>query len=355
MTTRRSVLIGLPLAIASYSAAFGKSVSRPPVGAIRWDAWYAPGSQQTEAMSQTLGDPLFAGRIPSFGKRCSKDRACFPVISQSQIDHEIDLAVRAGLDFWAFVAYEKGHPIRGAFDRYLASSRHSRLKFSLICDAGRFLANRSLVEEHISLLAHPSWQKSINGKPMYSVMITSGGRSGMGDLRRLKSQIAAFRAGARSRLALDVDVIALLAPGVDRAGLVDAGFDAIGYYSIVCSRSGTEFKDLSGCVQSTWVRASTGGRAFVPTIMMGWDRSPRMKHPVPWERRNGQTEIAFQAPSAMELKFHIESGLEFAKRTPNTPAILIYAWNEFDEGGWIYPASEDNFDRIEVLKSVLQK
>lgn len=80
-----------------------------------------------------------------------------------------------------------------------------------------------------------------------------------------------------------------------------------------------------------------------------------MKHPVPWERRNGKTEIAFQAPSAMELKFHIESGLEFAKRTPNTPAILIYAWNEFDEGGWIYPASEDNFDRIEVLKSVLQK
>jgi hypothetical protein len=36
-------------------------------------------------------------------------------------------------------------------------------------------------------------------------------------------------------------------------------------------------------------------------------------------------------------------------------AVLIYAWNEFDEGGWLAPGLTDGAARLEAIGSVLRQ
>tara|TARA_B100000378_G_scaffold267413_2_gene253662 strand:- start:5260 stop:6363 length:1104 start_codon:yes stop_codon:yes gene_type:complete len=345
---------GLGLATVAPTV-YAKDRPNVPVGAIRWDAWYAPGSTITDAVAETLGATEYAGRIPTFGSHCSETLACFPRISQSQIDREIDMAAAAGLNFWAFVAYQKGHPMHLAFQHYLQSRSASKINFSLICSAGRFMNDQALIDDHSKLLAHPGYQKSATGFPIYSVFISSkrtGAESGM---NKLKERIEGFRIMARNKSGARVEIAALLAPGTEPSSeLMRAGFDAVGHYAIVCSRAGRTFRDLSNCAEAQWEKDAMAYRAIIPTVMTGWDRRPRMKKPVPWEsRRTGQAN-SFSQPSAVEFRAHVGNALRFAGAHPTTPAILIYAWNEFDEGGWLYPTLADDFDRLASLKIALQ-
>ncbi|WP_169802546.1 glycoside hydrolase family 99-like domain-containing protein [Sphingobium abikonense] len=265
------------------------------------------------------------------------------------------MAAAAGLDFWAFMAYQKGHPMHLAFQHYLQSQSASKINFSLICSAGRFMNDQSLIDDHSKLLAHPGYQKSATGLPLYSIFISNKGTAPSSGMNKLQETIEAFRMMARNKSRTRVEIAALLAPGTEPSSeLMRAGFDAVGHYSIVCSRAGSTFRDLTSCAEAQWQKDAMTYRALIPTVMTGWDRRPRMNNPVPWESRPTRQGISFNQPSAAAFHAHVGNALRFAVAHPATPAILIYAWNEFDEGGWLYPTLADDFDRLGSLKIALR-
>jgi hypothetical protein len=104
----------------------------------------------------------------------------------------------------------------------------------------------------------------------------------------------------------------------------------------------------------------------------GWDTRPRNERPPSWMKEvpatPDPTPPAQQKPlldsvtaTPEELASHILEAIEWtaANRDLNPAnALIIYAWNEHDEGGWLQPTlgsdGRPNEERIQALGKVLR-
>ena len=83
---------------------------------------------------------------------------------------------------------------------------------------------------------------------------------------------------------------------------------------------------------------SRNGLPVVPHFSMGWNPSPRIKHPVPWVTYPD----GVYTPPATEAQLLAAAGRlkAWAKEHSDicpTGHVLTFAWNEFEEGAWICP------------------
>lgn len=103
---------------------------RPAVGAIRWDAW--TGGGVTEQVERTLGPEKYHDRLPWFAKVIDAETVTIDGGPQKVMDKEIEFAVSAGLDYWAFLVYPEASPMSTALKQYLASREREQIRFCLI-------------------------------------------------------------------------------------------------------------------------------------------------------------------------------------------------------------------------------
>jgi hypothetical protein len=137
------------------------------------------------------------------------------------------------------------------------------------------------------------------------------------------------------------------------------GGDAVGAYAISDGRGTGDYAALVRIAEAGWRTLTDAGLPVVPTVMTGWDRRPRVEHPVPWEREQrpgAGIEYHFAAPRPEEIAAHLRDALSWLQQQPadrRAPAALIYAWNENDEGGWLVPTLPCNTRRLEALHAAL--
>jgi hypothetical protein len=104
----------------------------------------------------------------------------------------------------------------------------------------------------------------------------------------------------------------------------------------------------------------------------GWDTRPRNERPPAWMKEvpatPDPTPPARQQPlidsvtaTPDELAAHLREAIEWTKvnRDLNPAnAVIIYAWNEHDEGGWLQPTlgsdGRPNEERIKAVGKVLR-
>jgi hypothetical protein len=92
--TRRQLLWLAASTVAGTRLASGATrTDRPLVGAIRWDAWYAPGPEVTSAVEKTLSPPRYRWRLPFFAKQDDAGHVYLPAITQGLMDLEIEQAL----------------------------------------------------------------------------------------------------------------------------------------------------------------------------------------------------------------------------------------------------------------------
>ena len=82
-----------------------------------------------------------------------------------------------------------------------------------------------------------------------------------------------------------------------------------------------------------------------------------------WELDHGYHKQPFFPSQAKpeEIAQHLQRAVQFVDANPDVcevRAIIIYAWNEHDEGGWLVPTwqkdgGEDN-RRLEAIRAVLR-
>ena len=129
-----------------------------------------PESVPTAAVERSLSPPKYRGRFPFFAQEVEGHRLALPALTQNVMDLEIEQAVYAGLDFWAFVGYPGDSPMSVALQRYLASPAHSKMRFCMFTqlqDWGSTNAPAALIDEHIGLLNHESYLRVADGRPVY--------------------------------------------------------------------------------------------------------------------------------------------------------------------------------------------
>ena len=97
--------------------------------------------------------------------------------------------------------------------------------------------------------------------------------------------------------------------------------------------------------------------------MTGWDRRTRVLNPVSWESfqlEKDAVQYYYERGTPEELAAHIGRGVAWFKKHPGkngVELVLVYAWNENDEGGWLVPAlpppDGEGTARLDALRKVL--
>jgi Glycosyltransferase WbsX len=214
----------------------------------------------------------------------------------------------------------------------------------------------------------PNYQTVLDGRPLLFVFVKT---TKLGKLQwdQLKRQTIA--AGMK----LPYLVLMGWNPEQDAKDMTALGFDAISAYARGGSYSLTQPNYTEQCAmirRDRWEKCRALGIPCVTFASAGWDTRPRNEHPPSWI--TGVTATPDHTPPAQqkplmdavtatpdELAAHLREALDWTQRNRDLNpcnAIIIYGWNENDEGGWLIPTlgadGRPNEERIKALSKVLR-
>lgn len=337
------------------------------VGAIRWDAWHGDRSEVGKAVQRSLGPKQWHYRLPFFAQILGDDRVRIDGASQTVMDKEIQYATTARLDYWAFLLYDDSNPMSLGLKYYLSSAHKGGLRFCVIVEPAHWTTRESATrqfERVADLMSLPEYQKVAGDRPLLYVLDNVLGTPSDSDpwgVRESRAAIEQLRTLVRTKGGKDPYVV-IQDWRVERSNALrlKVNAEAISTYSYQRDGKKGAYTQLAREAERFWDECRNTGSAVVPIVMTGWDRRPRVEHPVFWEtwqQPNVGIEKFYRAPTAEELSQHLRHAIEWVQTHPEaTPAkaILIYAWNENDEGGWLVPSLEEGDWRVQAVKNVLQ-
>ena len=349
-----ATLILLPAALG---ASEPRDPAQPLVGAIRWDAW--SGGWVTETVQKTLGPAKYHERLPWFAEVKGDGEVRIDGGKQAIIDAEISWATRAGLDYWAFLLYPENDGMSASLLHYLTSARRRDVGFCLILHNALNVPGEQWPRELariLRLLREPGYVTVLKDRPLvyeFSARHNDAWQKRFDELRA-----AARKAGPEPYY-----VFMGWNPAWDWAAQSRKGFDAVSHYACA-SESARQFTDLlRKNEEQMWKPAARAKIPYIPLVTTGWNKEPRKDHPVPWEQGASYLKQTVFIPPATpaEIALHLQNALDFVKSNPlSCPAnaIILYAWNEHDEGGWIVPTwtpeGRPDTARLDAIRRVLR-
>ncbi len=337
------------------------------VGAIRWDGWYGDGGVVKE-LEVSLGQPKYHYRLPWFAQVLSEGKVAINGDSQAIMRQEIAYASQAGLSYWAFVDYlDESAGMSIGLNRYLAAEDKKHIRYCLVEEGARLdKSGAKAWSKMVEHFRHPDYQTVLDGRPLLFLFAktTKLGKAEWDDLKR-QSISAGLKAPYLVLMGWEAEK--------DRAAL---GFDAISEYA--CSAKGYttdpetyERLTTHSVSEKLWGKWKRERSPCITFASAGWDTRPRQERPpswCPWVKATpDSTPPAQQKPlidattaTPDELAAHVRATIEWTKahRDLNPAnAILIYAWNEHDEGGWLQPTrgvdGKPDDSRIQALGKIL--
>jgi hypothetical protein len=335
-----------------------ESQPRPIVGAIRWDAW--TGGPVTLQVERSLGPEKYHHRLPWFASVGHGGEVQIDGSPQAIMDQEIDFAAGSGLDYWAFLIYAESNTMSHALSQYLKSTQRRRVNFCVILHSNLGVPEAEWPKERarlVSLLKEPGYQEVLGGRPLvfeFQARLNGGFP---------RQRFAEFRRAAQDAGFNPYCVFMGWHPGTDFPRAVTNGFDAVSAYA--CGSADATFASLCQTVEkSYWQDALRAQVPYVPLVTTGWDKRPRQDHPVSWEKNDAYHQQAVFPSMATpeEIASHLQRSLQFVREHPGVcaaNAVIIYAWNEHDEGGWLLPtwtqSGKPNTARLEAIGRILRR
>jgi hypothetical protein len=369
------------------------------IGAIRWDAWFAEPEVPPIVNRLPFWAHQWFERVPFFatftdGKWSSaNDR-------QSVVDREIDYAVTRGIDYWAFDYnrflvrdYETGaYPditalsgnqrdnYRGGYplERYLASSHCKKPRFALVVSSDAFDSYLNIWRPGVTTktrdqvwpiilgdlaayLARPEQLKTSDGRPI--VFMITGSRWGAvwdGDAALAKAKLEELRQAAVGAGAKRPYFVVMDPPSDAADAVTKLGFDGASSYGwnagLNPSGTGMEVPWSQADFDVDWVARTdvSLGLDVIPPVVSGWDYRPE----IPFVSGRDPAGNWYAHATQDQFVNQLDHAIAFVKANPThaTPgAVLIYAWNELAEGGYIVPTLAAGSARLDAIAKYLGK
>lgn len=360
--------LALLLAIGSVSlGAEDPDSSRCLVGAYYFAGWWEALPNKYTPYGEDWRDD-FPGRVPLLGQ----------YKNQPTMDREIAAAAEFGVDFFQILWY----PVDDAKRRmaaegrrlpphvenvneglrlFLASSENHRIRFTveyvnhapfgILDDPGW----EKTCRRWCAVMRHPSYLQ-IGGRPVFKVHGLTAFRLQNGeDSDRVAGRIAMLRNVARETGLADP----LVGVGVSPLGIPPCWalepFDFVTTYMEIPRLERREslypYEELLKLAQRGWNDYSKHcAKPYVPYVPAGWD-------PRPWR----DPRPSFELPTRGQWKTALESVADALDEQESlglpTPSgrqrlFLIYAWNEFGEGGMVAPTRGDGYMKLETIRKV---
>lgn len=142
-----------------------------------------------------------------------------------------------------------------------------------------------------------------------------------------------------------------------------AGFHSTSRYNVATARKArpdfTErYEDVMDAHRAHWEKMTASPLVDLPVVTMGWDSTPRCRPDVPWpfpkwEYPYGPVVVG-NTPELFEQL--LRDAARHIERDPRKPfGVLINAWNEWTEGGYLLPEERTGTAYLEAIKRTFGK
>jgi hypothetical protein len=341
------------------------------LGAIRWDGW-TPGEGAG-------GGPGYNGIWDQWAHHWMYDKLPFysyPNPSgtppeylaynvgvgvpnqQAKIDAELLYAKNAGISYFAYLKYEDNSSLAKARELHDQSIYKNDVKIAWINwdkdSASGLIAS-------CDAFTKPNYMKVLNNRPLvYSKDCTPAdiGPGGVSSLRYWCS----FRG-----INPYVVILSSSQAGAESCAATQ-DYDAISVYAQDSPSQNQPYADYAASIVSNWNSFAATGRKIIPWVSAGWDPRPRIfgmpvnyVYPYYTNPINGTQYFTpasgyVQRPEPWQISSEVFSAFHYNKNWPNVAeanTALVYAWNEFTEGGWLCPTTFGgviNTSRVDKLR-----
>lgn len=331
---------------------------------IRWPLWYNTDPASNEVL-RSISNPKYQTRAPFWATKIDRTTLRMdPTTATMAV--EIAKAAAAKVS-WAWLRYAQGSPLNAGFDMYMAHANRASIKFSVIMQSsilGSTGNYATQVAQIVGWMGQLNYRKVLSTRPLMALFYNAADLTTYwgGSSANLKAAIDAVRAGAISAGLANPYIVLMDEPGVNpTANATALGIDAVSsYITSSNARRGATYAELSTAAQAFWAAQLALGLKVVPTGMLGWDRRPRIERPVQWELGSQLPMLGldnFHAqPSNAELVAHLTALRDYVVAHPSACEADVgycYAWDEFDEGGWLCPTRNSdgtmNSGRVDAL------
>jgi hypothetical protein len=350
------------------------SPPRPLLGVIRWDMYSGHAEITQKQEFGFLKPEEYWWRAPFFVRRTGDPEHPLSFnpdfsldVLQEAMDQEIRFAASCGIDYWAFgfERSDRNWGIRYNLDAYLKSPLKGEIGFCAIANAPAvgnlkrweppstvydpaFVLEewRGYVREFVALMQEPSYQRVLDGRPLIYVYHPEGLAKRLGDgedFAELAKAIRHLREAAQAAGAGNPYVVCMM-EGQKHRELLHAGVaDAVTLYHYRYGPVGQDlpYRQLWPSIRNQVLEKRFAGDdvSIVVPLMSGANWVPRFRvMPQTFPNWN------WLEPEPGELGAHLAAGLDYVAEHPaKCPAdsVLMYAWNEHSEGGFLCPLMGD--------------
>ena len=310
------------------------------VGAINWDCSVPSWTYFGAAATRSLGPEKYRDRTPFYAQATAPGKIEFRHRTLAEHERELRYAIAAGIDYFAYCWYDLNQPPGNLEKGKAAANADGHLQEITFA---RLAHAKSALREKLHLCAilvtcHPysddeltrlalemrePWYEKIGNRPL--VYFFTDRPEPAARLREICRKVGA------------ADPYAVCMTGKPRADASRyAGFDALGSYA--CGVSATSHRDYTDrSLAANEARAKTG-LPTIPHFALGWNPSPRVDNPVPWCRYGkGPWAPPATADDWLDAAQRLRDWIASHPAACPTGHVLAFAWNEFEEGGWICP------------------
>jgi hypothetical protein len=275
---------------------------------------------------------------------------------------QINLAANAGLSFFSFDWYNPGLKKAGVqlnddLQLYLASPNKSRLKFNL------FVANHSgyeigpgdwpyVVTAWIKLFKDKDYLK-VNNKPYLIFFVLPDLIRNFGSVEAVHYALDSLRSVAKDNGLGGVTIAICVSPEpISVAQAKSCGFDvftAYNYPTVGFKGKQTNSVDtLSAANQNIWDRFKNFGLPYIPPVTLNWD-------PRPWRtgKQDARYYTGYSSGSVYRSVMAVKNWINDNPNTVTYKVAMLYAWNEYGEGGWLTPSQPMGDSLLRGLKKAI--
>jgi hypothetical protein len=318
------------------------------------------------AMETALGPSTWRYRLPFFGTEVNSTTVTARGNAQATMDQEITYARQAGLHYWAFDGYQ---PAAYTGTDYLTygvhlfrqSTNKQGLKYCITLHQLGPVANWATVTvpAYVAMASEPAYMKVLGNRPLFFSLST-----GFADLAFAASHVTTLR-NACLAAGLGSPYIAVMStvPATAATTQDSLGCDAISGYTwaegdtpgVATNRA---YSALAASNATVRAAALVTGKKVIPCVNEGWDFRPLTANPPSWGPFTAN--VWYTRGTATEFANNLRDTVDWVRlnRTAaEAQTILIYAWNEIGEGGWMTPPNasfgSEGTTRLDELKTML--
>lgn len=310
------------------------------IGVINWDSALPPETFFGRYMARSLSPLKYHDRLPFFTEVKGENEVQFHYRTPEEFEKELSYAAEAGIDYFAHTWYSEealgeADPESGNVDNVVweldyarklhqKSPRNKKVKLCAILICMHAYSDADF--EKLALAMQEDYYEKIDGRPLLYLF---GG---------YRVDVAARAEKAAKAIGLPKPFVAFMSNGAVPEGVDPREADAVTDYACTTGTPIHRFAELYDVMIEKNEARKKYGTQIIPQFTMGWDPSPRRDSPVPWTKY-GDTPCA-EGITEKEVTEGAEKLADWIKANPDytgTGHILTFAWDEFEEGGFICP------------------